>query len=181
MSIDKEKQIQSKHKKADATVPVAPKLGSLGATGTSEVEKKGENLLLLKDFKPLNAFQKQRDFVRGGLSVVNAATGKRVTLSKAILELLPLDIDSIQIGYSHDCLLISNYIDQAHMNYNMKSYGNNSKTIYSSSLVHSIVIKYELDYSDCTSLSFPIKKVIKEENRVLIVIDITSNNTNRGD
>lgn len=141
---------------------------------------KKERQSLLEDFKPLNFTQQKRDSEKKAISLVYAKTGKRVTLLKDLLEHLPLGTDSVQIGYSDECLLISNYIDDNYTSYKLNSLGKN-QAVYSSALIHSIVNRYELDYSTCSSLSFPIKKVIKEENKVLIVIDIISNNTNEGD
>lgn len=140
-----------------------------------ELGGRGNALEFLEKFKPLNCTQKKRATIKGGLSVVCAATGKRVTLSKVLFDKLPPDTDSIQIGYSNDCLLISNYISEDYMSYKLNQLGN-YKSVYNSALVQKIVTNYKLDFSNNSSISFPIKEVVNLENGTLILVDMISNN-----
>lgn len=165
----------------DATVA---NLGTVGSVETEDkisekpqgdntLEKQGEILSLLEDFEPFNCFQNLKSSHKVGLSIVYAPTGKRITLSRAILSYLPSDIDSIQIAFSKEYLLIGECLDESYTSYQLRNVGKN-KVLYSSSLVKDIVDRYQLDYSTRSSMTFPIEKVEEVAGLKFFFFDMTN-------
>lgn len=140
----------------------------------NELEKQEEKLSLLKNFKPSTCSQNKNSGRKGGLSVVYAPTGKRLSLSSAILKHLPSDLDSIQIGYSDKYLLIGRYLDNLYTSHKLKILGN-SKVIYNTSLVEEIKDYYDLNFSNHSSLSFPVSKVEEVAGNKFVFIEMQIN------
>lgn len=138
-------------------------------------EKREKHLDLLAIMKPSNCVQKTRTNQKGGFSVIYAETGKRVTLSKTMLNLLSSDLDSIQIGYTDTALIIGEYLGKEYTNYTLKTLGK-SLAIYNSELVKEIKDIYNLDFTNKSSLTFGVKKLEDLEDKKIIFIDMLKNN-----
>lgn len=137
------------------------------------LEKQNERLNLLEGFEPFNGSQNLKSSHSVGLSIVYAPTGKRITLSRAILSHLPSDVKSIQIAFSKEYLLIGECLDENYTNYQLRNLGKN-KVIYSSSLIKDIVDRYQLDYSTRSSMTFPIEKVEEIASSKFFFFDMTN-------
>ncbi|NRD77318.1 hypothetical protein HPT25_07375 [Bacillus sp. BRMEA1] len=106
----------------------------------------------------------------GGLSIVYSNNGKRLTLSSAILNELSHQ-DSVQIAYTDDYIAIANYLGEAHTNYSL-SKNKNSGVIYNTALVNEIVHRFDLDYSDRTSITFPVISVQESDSGNVVFIGV---------
>lgn len=104
----------------------------------------------------------------GGMSVVNSQNGKRVTLNSAILSELE-HRDSVQIAYTDDFIAIANYLGESNTDYSLGKSGKGG-VIYNSALVQEIVTRFDLDYSDRTSITFSIADVLEGENGKVVFI-----------
>lgn len=104
----------------------------------------------------------------GGMSVVNSSNGKRVTLSSAILNELE-HRNSVQIAYTDDFIAIANYLGESNTDYSLGKSGKGG-VIYNSALVYEIVTRFDLDYSDRTSITFPIAEIQEDENGKVVFI-----------
>lgn len=180
----KQLQVKEKNTASDSTDSTAAKIESTASVQTraksleetrKEIKRnrQEERQKLLKNFEPSNCSQNLKSSHNVGLSIVYAPTGKRITLSRAILSHLPSDIASIQIAFSKEYLLIGECLDENYTNYQLRNLGKN-KVIYSSSLIKDIVDRYQLDYSTRSSMTFPIEKVEEVASSKFIFFDMTN-------
>ena len=108
----------------------------------------------------------------GIMSVVNAKTGKRITLSRQLMDKLnnPEKIVisfndnkiAIQLPNNVNCLSIKHY----------KSKG----ILYSAGIVNEITCKYNLDFSNKTSITFSDVEYITYEKDIVAIITVDNNN-----
>lgn len=124
-----------------------------------EAEKTNKNLEEIKEsileaFIPSISRSVSTKFTRagGGVSVINAKTGKRVSINKKIMDYIKIE-DKIQFAFSENEIAIGKEL------YNNKNYFNIKRSkgkgiIYCSELVFEITKLYNLDFSDRTSITF---------------------------
>lgn len=124
----------------------------------------------LNDFIPSTCTDTTRTVGAGGMSVINSSNGKRVTLNAAILNELSHQ-DSIQFAYTDDFVAISNYLGASNTNYSLSKNGK-SGVIYNTALVNEIVNRFNLDYSNRTSITFPVMDVQENENGKVLYISM---------
>lgn len=121
---------------------------------TSMVNEEQEEELNLSEFVSVTGASKRssKGRARGGLSIVKASTGQRISLCRDIWEHLDLT-HRLQFRVSQDYLLVSPVIDENDMIWNLPD--NAEKAIlYRAGLVNSLAESYQLDFNDKSSLSF---------------------------
>ncbi|SDM42742.1 hypothetical protein [Sediminibacillus halophilus] len=121
-------------------------------------------------FEASTCTDKNRSVRKGGVTVVYSDNGKRLSLNTSILEQLS-DLTSVQIAYSDKLIAIANYLGESNTNYALKKNGK-SNAIYNAVLVKEIIERYNLDYSNRTSLTFPVYKVQETDKGKVVYIDM---------
>lgn len=122
----------------------------------------------LEDFVASSCTDTTRAVGAGGMSVVNSSNGKRITLNAAILNELT-HRDSVQIAYTDDFIAIANYLGVSNTDYSLGKSGKGG-VIYNSALVQEIVTRFDLDYFERTSITFPIAEIQEGENGKVVFI-----------
>ena len=146
-------------------------LDGLSDTVTNVVNEHDEELNLDK-FVSLVAVSKKRSRsgVRGGLSIVNAKTGQRISLCSDMWDHLG-NTQELQFKVSKDQLLISPIIDDTNEVWNLPP--NAKKAIlYRVSLVNSLTESYKLDFGNKTSLLFNKYKKTYHQDKPIVLVDM---------
>ncbi|NYF23567.1 hypothetical protein [Sporosarcina sp. JAI121] len=130
------------------------------------------NLPNLTDFEASQCTDTTRAASSGGMSIVNSVNGKRLTLNAIILDSLSHP-DSIQIAYTEGVIAIAKNLGDKHTDYKLSKSGKMS-VIYNTALVKEIVERYELDYSERTSLTFPVLETDENDGEVIVFIQMKS-------
>ena len=110
------------------------------------------NVRILEEFIPAISKCKGRNSNKGSISIVNAKTGKRITINKSILDKIGVK-DKLQFAFSDDEIAISKELPN-NENYFKVRVSNNKGNIYSSELVLEITDLYTLDFNNKTSITF---------------------------
>ncbi|MDU2663480.1 MAG: hypothetical protein E6638_09710 [Clostridium perfringens] len=110
------------------------------------------NSEILEEFIPATSKCRGRNSNKGGVSIVNAKTGKRITINKSILDKIGVK-DKLQLAFSDDEIAISKELPN-NENYFKVRVSNNKGNIYSSELVLEITDLYTLDFNNKTSITF---------------------------
>ena len=115
------------------------------------VSSEGENIF--KRFIPSNSRSITKNITKsGGVSIINAKTGKRISVSKSILDYLNVE-SKIQFAFSDNEIAIGKELPNNENYFTIKM----SKTkglVYCTSLVLEITELYELDFQNRTSITF---------------------------
>lgn len=111
----------------------------------------------------------------GGLTIVFSNNGKRASMNDATLGKFPHQ-DSVQFAYSDDVIAIANYIGETNTDYKLNKSGKNG-VIYNASLVKEIVDRYHLDFSNRTSLTFPIMDIQEAEDGTIVYVNMNPTKT----
>ncbi|MDB8545256.1 hypothetical protein PNV01_10585 [Turicibacter sanguinis] len=146
-------------------------LDTLSETSTSVVNEHDESLNM-EDFVPLTPVSKERSKggVRGGLSIVNAKTGQRISLCSDIWDHLG-NTKKLQFKVSKNQLLVSSIIDATDPVWDLTP--NAKKAIlYKSNLVNSLTQSYNLDFSNKSSLSFNTYKKTSYQGKPVVLVDM---------
>lgn len=133
----------------------------------NKVEGISENTL--ERFIPSNSKGTTKSFTKGGgVSIINTKTGKRISVSKAILDYLNVE-GKIQFAFSDNEIAIGKELPNNENYFNIRM----SKTkglVYCTSLVLEVTELYELDFQDRTSITFDnIQYQNIQGNNVVIV------------
>jgi hypothetical protein len=88
----------------------------------------------------------------GAMSIVNTKTGKRITLSKKLLEELSCP-KSVQIAFTEDSIIIGEKLPNNESIFNLKM-SNGKGAIYSAQEVTEIRDLFDIDFSNKTSITF---------------------------
>lgn len=122
-------------------------------------------------FKPSESKVRRKGIAEAGvMSIVNAKTGKRIMISREIMEKLNKP-ERVVISFAEDKIAIG---EQLPNNYNyinikvLKSKG----VIYSAGIVKEITDLYELDFSNKTSITFFDVEYVKYEDNVVAIITV---------
>ncbi|WP_117161418.1 hypothetical protein [Paraliobacillus sp. X-1268] len=124
----------------------------------------------LAEFEASNCIDTIRPGTSGGLNVVYSKNGKRLSLNAAILTQLS-NQSTVQIAYSENHIAIANYIGDKNTNYTLKQQGKNG-AIYNAALVKEIIERYQLDFSNRTSLTFPVFEVQDKDDEMIVYINM---------
>lgn len=130
------------------------------------------NVPNIADFEASTCGVNSRASGKGGLSIVNCSNGKRITLNATVLKRIS-NPTSIQIAYSDEFIAISSFFGENHTNYPLKSSGT-SAVIYNSTLVKEITERYELDFTNRTSLTFSLIVEDEQADQQIIYIKMKS-------
>lgn len=116
---------------------------------------------LLNSSKPVLAKNIRRTHSSGSgvLSIINAKTGMRITISKEGYERMGQP-QTVQFALTDDELLIGKTLSNNSDEFNVKNYKNKG-IIYSSPLVKEITETFKLDYSSRTSITFDNHRFVK--------------------
>jgi len=117
---------------------------------------------------------KSRNKARGSKSAKGVCTvissqknGKRVTLSKEIMELLN-NPASIEIGFTKDGIVVATELPENGEEFSLGKIGNKG-VIYSSQLVEEITELFHLDFQDRVSITFTEAEEVNDESDNLII------------
>jgi len=111
----------------------------------------------------------------GVMSVVNAKTGNRVTFPAEVMGKLG-DPTAVQIAYTPDCVFVGEKLPNNESCFNIKRKDDKAKgIIYNATLVNEITNRYNLNFSDRTSITFPKAKYCTHEGHPVAVIKVRYN------
>ncbi|SDQ06757.1 hypothetical protein [Virgibacillus salinus] len=127
----------------------------------------------LDSFVGSNCTDTKRTSGTGGLTIVYSQNGKRLSLNSTILDHLT-DQSSVQIAYTETYMAIANFIAEINTNYTLGKNGK-SGVIYNAALVKEIIGRYHLDFTNRTSITFPIFEVQEIEGEKVIYIKMKPN------
>ncbi|WP_195617296.1 MULTISPECIES: hypothetical protein [Clostridium] len=107
---------------------------------------------ILETFIPPHSKGVRKKSAGGGISVVNAKTGKRVAVSKSILDYVGV-VDKIQFAFSDNEIAVGKDLPN-NDNYFTIKISKSKGNVYSTGLVSEITELYDLDFKDKTSITF---------------------------
>jgi hypothetical protein len=108
----------------------------------------------------------------GVCTVVNSEkNGKRVTLSKEIMELLNNPV-SIEIGFTEDGIAVAKKLPENGVEFSLRKNGNKG-VIYSSQLVEEITELFDLDFQDRVSITFTEAEEVNDDSDNLLIKILT--------
>lgn len=107
---------------------------------------------------------------KGVFTLVKAKTGNRVVISKEANEYLQ-NLNTLQFSYNEDSLIIGTKLPNNNNNFNVKAYKNKS-IVYSVPLVREISEKFQLDFSDRTSMTFHEAEYTSYEGSPVLIVKI---------
>ena len=106
---------------------------------------------------------------KAGFGVVNALTGKRITIPQKVYAKLK-EPETVQIALLDEDILIGESIPNCKASHLVRQKSNGGVCIYCAELVKAITEKYQLDFSECTSMTFSdIEYCKKNKKRIAIV------------
>lgn len=126
----------------------------------------------VNEFIPSTCIDTNRTIGTGGISVVYSSNGKRLTLNAAILKHFS-NKESVQIAYNDSLLAIATFLGDEHTDYVFSKSGKNG-VIYNAALVKEIVSQFHLDFSNRTSITFPVYELQEQENEKIVIINMKS-------
>ena len=113
--------------------------------------------------------QKKGGAGKASISIVNSEeNGKRVSLSKTLIELLENPKTIQFLVADEERLLIGEHLGEDYTNFSFSKEG--GRIIYSSSLVNELVKRFEIDYTDRVSASFDHVKVRKYKDYPVAIV-----------
>ena len=110
----------------------------------------------------------------GIMSVVNAKTGKRITLSRQLMDKLN-NPEIIVISFNHNKIAIAKQLPNNENYLSIKHYKSKG-ILYSAGIVNEITCKYNLDFSNKTSITFSDVEYITYEKDIVAIITVDNNN-----
>ena len=117
---------------------------------TNEGQEVKDNIL--ETFIPSHSKGVTKKSTGGGISVVNAKTGKRVSVSKTIVDYVGVK-DKIQFAFSDNEIAIGKDLPNNDNHFTIKM-SKGKGNVYSTGLVLEITELYDLDFKDKTSITF---------------------------
>ena len=104
------------------------------------------------------------------MSIVSAKTGKRIVISKEIMEKLNKP-ERIVMSFAEDKIAIGEQLPNNDNYINIKVLKSKG-VVYSSGIVKEITDLYELDFSNKTSITFLDVEYVKYEENVVAIITV---------
>lgn len=125
----------------------------------------------IADAVPFSAKNTVRSLAtKGVFTLVKAKTGNRAVISEEAGEYLQ-NPSTLQFSYSEDSLIIGANLPNNNSSFNVKAYKNKS-IVYSVPLVREIVEKFQLNFSDKTSMTFDEAEYSQYEGLPVLVVKI---------
>lgn len=106
----------------------------------------------------------------GAMSIVKSNCGKRITISKEVMEKLN-NPSKIVISFSDERIAIGEYLPNNNNQLRLKMVGKKA-IIYSAGLVTEIAEKYQLDFSTRTSITFTQVGYVESNGYTVAIIKI---------
>lgn len=137
-------------------------------------KKKIKKLEEIIDIEELSEVEEVKGSVRkkskGGFGVINAPTGKRVTLTKKIYSKLK-EPEAVQVALLDEEVLIGEVIPNCKESHLVRQTSNGGGVcIYCAGLVKAITEKYQLDFSDCSSMTFSDIEYCRQDGKRIAVV-----------
>lgn len=104
----------------------------------------------------------------GVVSVINAKSGKRITLSKKLLVKLN-NPKSIQIGFTEENIIIAEELPNNKSLFNIKI-SNGKGIIYSAQLVTEVTELFDLEFNNKTSITFADVEYALNDDYVVAIV-----------
>jgi len=104
----------------------------------------------------------------GAMTVVNSKCGKRITISKEVMNKLN-NTSNIAISFSDERIAVGEYLPNNNNQITLKMVGKKG-VIYSAGLVTEITEKYQLDFTNRTSITFSEIDYIEDEGATIAII-----------
>lgn len=124
----------------------------------------------LERFQPASSKTTSRsNSIAGVMSVVNSNCGKRVTLSKDLMDKLN-NPNKVTMSFSEESIAIGVTLPNNNNQLTIKLSGKKG-VIYSSGIVSEITDKYGLDFSNRTSVTFSEVEYIENEGCTIAIIN----------
>lgn len=122
-------------------------------------------------FKPSESKVRRKGIAEAGvMSIVNAKTGKRIMISREIMEKLNKP-ERVVISFAEDKIAIGEQLPN-NDNYIGIKVLKSKGVIYSAGIVKEITDLYELDFSNKTSITFFDVEYVKYEDNVVAIITV---------
>ncbi|EEH99625.1 hypothetical protein CSBG_03251 [Clostridium sp. 7_2_43FAA] len=123
-------------------------------------------------FKPSESKIRNKGIAEAGvMSIVSAKTGKRVVISKEVMEKLNKP-EKIVMSFAEDKIAIGEQLPNNDNYINIKVLKSKG-VIYSSGIVKEITDFYKLDFGNKTSITFFDVEYIKYEDNVVAIITVS--------
>lgn len=124
----------------------------------------------LEMFQPASSKTISRSNLKAGaMSVVNSNCGKRITISKEVMDKLN-NPSEIAISFSDERIAVGEYLPNNNNQLTLKMVGKKG-VIYSAGLVTEITEKYQLDFSNRTSITFSEVDYIEDNGSTIAIIN----------
>ncbi|WP_238882323.1 hypothetical protein [Clostridium sp. YIM B02551] len=125
----------------------------------------------LEMFQPATSKPTSRDNLKAGvMSVINSNCGKRVTLSKDLMDKLN-NPTRVAISFSAESIAIGETLPNNNNHLAINPSGKKG-AIYSAGIVSEITTKYGLDFSDRTSITFSEVDYIQADGSTIAIINV---------
>ena len=125
----------------------------------------------LDSFKPSESKSINKGIAEAGvMSIINAKTGKRIIVSREIMEKLN-NPERIVMSFSGDRIAIGEQLPNNDNYIKIKALKSKG-IIYSAEIVKEITDIYELDFSNKTSITFFDVEYVKYEDNVVAIITV---------
>lgn len=154
----------------------APKIASINKmiSNNNELTKDNNSIKESRDldlFKPSESKVRRKGIAEAGvMSIVNAKTGKRIMISREIMEKLNKP-ERVVISFAEDKIAIGEQLPN-NDNYIGIKVLKSKGVIYSAGIVKEITDLYELDFSNKTSITFFDVEYVKYEDNVVAIITV---------
>ena len=137
-------------------------------------KKKLKKLEEMIDIEELNEVEEVKGSVRkkskGGFGVINTSKVKRVTLTKKIYGKLK-EPKTVQVALLDEIVLIGEVIPNCKESHLIRQTSNGGGAcIYCAELVKVITEKYQLDFSDCSSITFSDIEYCRQDGKKIAVV-----------
>lgn len=107
---------------------------------------------------------------KSGFGVINAPTGKRLTMPQKMYDKLKAP-ETVQIGLLDNVILIGELLPKCSESHIVKQKPKGGGVcIYCAGLVNAITEKYELDFSECSSITFSDIEYCKNDGKRIAVV-----------
>ena len=125
----------------------------------------------LDSFKPSESKSINKGIAEAGImSIINSKTGKRIIVSREIMEKLNKP-ERIVMSFSEDKIAIGEQLPNNDNYINIKVLKSKA-VIYSAGIVKEITDLYKLDFSNKTSITFLDVEYVKYEENVVAIITV---------
>lgn len=137
-------------------------------------KKKIKELSDVINIEELNEVEEVKGSVRkkskGGFGVINTSKVKRITLTKKIYGKLK-EPEAVQVALLDEEVLVGEVIPNCKESHLVRQTSNGGGVcIYCAGLVKAITEKYQLDFSDCSSITFSNIEYCRQDGKRIAVV-----------